>query len=107
MKTRIMYIENKSGGLSGPARIGRVRLSKTGRTLFYGGLELKNLDGAGYKSNHVDLATGHHYWVSGPRKDGEDRLYGGRVPVEIDEDVREEYWTKIRNLPERINDGVQ
>lgn len=107
MKTRIMYIENKSGGLSGPARIGRVRLSKTGRTLFYGGLELKNLDGAGYKSNHVDLATGHHYWVSGPRKDGEDRLYGGRVPVEIDEDVREEYWTKIRNLPERMKDGVQ
>lgn len=102
-----MYIENKSSGLSGSARIGRVRLSKTGRTLYYGGLELRNLDGAGYKSNHVDLATGHHYWVSGPRKDGADRLYGERLPVEIDEDVRTEYWTKIRNAPERIHCSTQ
>ena len=102
-----MYIENKSSGLSGSARIGRVRFSKTGRTLFYGELELKNLDGAGYKSNHVDLATGHHYWVSGPRKDEADRLYGERLPVEIDEDVRTEYWTKIRNAPERIHCSTQ
>ena len=27
-KSRIMYIENKSGGLEGPARIGRVYYSK-------------------------------------------------------------------------------
>ena len=107
MKTRIMYIENKSGGLSGAARIGRVRFSKTGRTLFYGELELRSLDGAGFKSNHVDPATGHRYWVSGPRKDGADRLYGERAPVRIDEDVRVDYWTKVRNLPERVNDSVQ
>jgi heptaprenylglyceryl phosphate synthase len=37
MKFRIMYIEDKSKGLNGPARIGRVRLSKTGETLYYGG----------------------------------------------------------------------
>ena len=33
MKTRIMYIESKGAGLSGPARIGRVTFSKTGATL--------------------------------------------------------------------------
>ena len=33
MKSRIMYIECKSDGLTGPARIGRVTFSKTGRTL--------------------------------------------------------------------------
>lgn len=102
-----MYLENKSGGLSGPARIGRVRFSKTGRTLYYGGLELKNLNGQGYKDNHVDVATGDRYWVSGPRKDGADRLYGEGVPVHIDEDVRVEYWTQIRHLPQRVADCVQ
>lgn len=37
MKSRIMYIENKSDGLVGPARIGRVTFSKTGKTLHYQG----------------------------------------------------------------------
>ena len=36
--------------------------------------------------------------MSGPKKDGSDKLYGG--VVEIDDDAREEYWTAIRNLPE-------
>jgi len=32
--SRIMYIENKSSGLSGPARIGRVTFSKSGKTVY-------------------------------------------------------------------------
>ena len=100
-KTRIMYIENKSAGLSGPARIGRVRLSKAGKSLYYRGLTFKSLRGAGFKSNYYDIATGDEYWISGPRRDGQDRLYGERVPVEIDEDVRAEYWTKIRRRSAR------
>jgi hypothetical protein len=39
-------------------------------------------------------ATGERYWISGPKKDGTDRLYGG--VVEIDEDARVDYWTEIR-----------
>ena len=35
MRSRIMYVESKAEGLSGPARIGRVTFSKTGRTLYY------------------------------------------------------------------------
>lgn len=31
------------------------------------------------------------YWISGPRKDRNDRLYGGSRGVEIDDDVKEEY----------------
>jgi len=31
MKTRIMYIEFKSEGIRGPARIGRVTFSKSGK----------------------------------------------------------------------------
>jgi hypothetical protein len=41
-----------------------------------------------------------NYWISGPKKNGEDGLYGPR-PTPIDQDVREEYWTKIRKLPDK------
>lgn len=104
MKSRIMYIESKAGGLSGPARIGRVTFSKTGKTLYYQGRTFQSLKGRGFKSNFYDVATGEEYWISGPRKDGGDRLYGGRDLVEIDPDVRLEYWRDIRGLPERGTD---
>jgi hypothetical protein len=50
----------------------------------------------------VDTETGEMFWVSGPKKNGEDKLYGG--VVEIDEDAREEYWRRVRGLPERVAD---
>jgi hypothetical protein len=96
MQTRVMYIESKAGGLNGPARIGRVSVSKSGRTLYYRGRAFQSLKGSGFKANYYDVETGEEYWISGPRKDGSDRLYGGSMPVEIDEDVLEEYWTEIR-----------
>ncbi len=34
-RSRIMYIEYKGDGLTGPARIGRVTFSKTGGTVYY------------------------------------------------------------------------
>ena len=91
-----MYIEAKPDGLTGPARIGRVSFSKSGRTLHYGGKEFRSLKGMGFKANYYDVETGEEYWISGPRKDGADRLYGERVPVEVDEDVKDEYWVGIR-----------
>lgn len=106
MQSRIMYIENKSGGLTGPARIGRVSFSKTNRTLYYRGMSFQSLKGAGFKSNYYDIETGEEYWISGPRKDGRDRLYGEPTPVEIDADVRKEYWTEIRAQPSRIGEAV-
>jgi hypothetical protein len=59
------------------------------------------LKGARFKAKYFKVDTGEQYWISGPRKDGSDRLYGERVPVEIDDDVRDEYWTEIRGTPER------
>jgi len=101
MKSQIMYIERKAGGLIGSARIGRVTFSKTGRTIYYHGKSFQSLNGAGFKSNYCDLKSDEDYWISGCHKDGSDRLYGERVPIEIDEDVQEEYWTQIRQLPEK------
>ncbi|GAB3838755.1 1-deoxy-D-xylulose-5-phosphate synthase [Hymenobacter jeollabukensis] len=98
MPTRIMYIESKAAGLTGPARIGRVSFSRTYQSIYYRGQHFQRLGGHGFKSNYFDVATGDDYWISGCRKDGADRLYGERLPVEIDEDVREEYWTTIRGV---------
>ncbi|HMP91015.1 MAG TPA: 1-deoxy-D-xylulose-5-phosphate synthase [Kiritimatiellia bacterium] len=103
MKSRIMYIENKSRGLAGgDARIGRVSFSKTGSTLYYGGRTFRSLKGTGFKSNYIDINTGEEFWISGPKKNGQDRLYGEAVPVHIDEDVAEEYWRDIRNHEESL-----
>jgi hypothetical protein len=96
MKSRIMYIEAKSGGLTGPARIGRVTSSKSGATLYYGGKAFRSLKGSGFKSNYFDVETGEHYWISGPRRDGKDALYATHIRPVIDDDVRDEYWSKVR-----------
>jgi hypothetical protein len=107
MKPRIMYIESKADGLSGPARIGRVTFSKTGRTLYYQGRSFRSLKGTGgLKSNYFEVGIGDEYWISRPRKDGADRLYGEAKPVEIDADVREEYWTEIRRQPHRRDEAI-
>jgi hypothetical protein len=97
MQPRIMYIEDKSGGLSGPGRIGRVHFSKTGKSVYYAGRTFQSLKGRGFKANYFDVETGDEFWISGCKKRGGDQLYGG--VVEIDEDVREEYWTSIRGMP--------
>lgn len=90
-RSRIMYIEHKSDGLEGPAVIGRVYFSKSGKTLYYKGLKFQSLKGAGFKANYFETGSGDHYWISGPRKDRNDRLYGGDLGVQVDEDVREDY----------------
>ncbi len=96
-KTRIMYIEDKSEGLNGSARIGRVTFSKSGRSVHYGGRTFQKV-GSGYKYNHIAEDNGDEFWISGPRKDGKDRLYeSSSLPIEIDVDVAEEYWRDIRN----------
>lgn len=96
-KTRIMYIEAKSVGLNGPARIGRVTFSKSGQSIHYQGHTFQRLGGDGFKANYFDAETHDQFWISGPRKDGRDRLYpSSSMPVEIDPDVHDEYWKNIR-----------
>lgn len=101
---RIMYIECKANGLVGPARIGRVTFSKTGRTLYYRGQRFQSLKGAGFKANYFDVDTGENYWISGPKRSGGDSLYASNTLIPIDEDVREEYWRDIRRQPTRVNE---
>ena len=99
MKSRIMYMERKAESLTGEARIGRVTFSRTGKTLYYMNQKFKRLERCGFKSNYYDVETGEQYWISGCKKDGSDRLYGERLPIVVDDDVREEYWATIRGAP--------
>ena len=41
--------------------------------------------------NYIDMETGESFWVSGVKKNGQDRHWAGSGPVAIDEDAREEY----------------
>ena len=89
-----MYIEKKVGEIVGPARIGLVTYSKTGKTIYYRGRSFASLNGNGFKANFFDKETREEYWISGCMEDGTDALYS--VVIEIDEDVREEYWLSIK-----------
>jgi hypothetical protein len=95
-----MYIERKADVSGGEARIGRVFFSKRGKTLRYGGKSFQSLGGRGFKANYFEVESRDRYWISSCKRDGSDRLYGERVPVEIDDEVRVECWTKIRELPD-------
>jgi len=75
-----------------------VLFSRTGRTLYYRDQRFRSLKGAGFKANFLDVDSRIEYWISAPRSDGQDTLYPDRI--EIDEDVRTEYWRTIRNRPD-------
>jgi hypothetical protein len=92
MRSRIMYIELKTGfNDNGPARIGRVSFSRTFQTIYYRGKIFQRLHGGGVAGNWVDVHTGEEYWISGVKKSRRDRHWARGGPVEIDDDVRDDY----------------
>lgn len=99
MKTRIMYLELKSEYQdNGPARIGRVSFSKTGKTIYYRDKAFQRMTGGGVSGNYFDVETGEEYWISGVKKNRQDRYWAGSGKVEIDEDVKEEYLQIIAEI---------
>ena len=117
-RSRIMYIEQKSGKNAGQARIGRVTFSRKGRTLYYKDLAFVSAKGRGIWGNYdgydkklyltfvnAKLVPGQRltgyvgeFWISGPKKNGADRHYAESAEVTVDEDVAEEYWKEIRGV---------
>ncbi|MEN6384974.1 MAG: 1-deoxy-D-xylulose-5-phosphate synthase [Phycisphaerales bacterium] len=106
MKSRIMYIELKTHGGRhndrGPARIGRVFFNRTGKTITYKDKKFQK-GGTDSCANYHDIITNEGYWISGPKKNGQDRHSCGGGPIAIDEDVRVEYWTVIREQPGKVD----
>lgn len=91
MKSKMMYIENKSNGHSGDAWIGYVEYSKSRQTLYFNNQALKKLKTKGIIGNYFDIETGDEYWISGVKKNGKDRHKNGNGKIMIDKKVVEEY----------------
>jgi hypothetical protein len=96
----LRYIELKSGHSdNGPAWIAYLEQSKTGRTVYFNGRGLMKLKGqrrgAG-GGNYVDMETGESFWVSGVKKDGEDRHWAGSGRVLVEAAAVSEYLQTIK-----------
>jgi hypothetical protein len=90
MSKRLMYVELKSGySDNGPAWIGLVSFSRTMTTIYFNNRAFKKGRGAG--SNFYDIETGDNYWISGVKKNGEDRHWAGNGKILIDKIVVDEY----------------
>ncbi len=86
MKKRLTYIELKTGySGNGPAGIGLVEFSKTGQTLYFDDKALKKLRIPGELSNYYNIETDDQYWVSGVKRDAQDRHKSGSGEIMIDE----------------------
>ena len=87
----IKYIELKTGHPDdGPAWIGRVKASKSGRTIYFNGRALrKGVRGA--PGNYIDMRTSEVFWVSGVKRNAEDRHWAGSGRVLIEAAAVEEY----------------
>jgi hypothetical protein len=95
MKDRIMYVELKSGfSDDGPAWIGKVKFSKSGQTVYFNDKGFKKI--SSISGNFMDIETGEEYWISGVKKNGEDRHWAGTGKIQIDRKVIDEYLMIIK-----------
>jgi hypothetical protein len=90
-KTRLMYIECKSGLIDGvSARIGWVTFSKSGRSVYYRGRSLGRMKGGGISGNYIDADTGEEFWISGVKQKGSNVHPAEQgITVAVDEDASE------------------
>ena len=99
MKAEIRYIELKTGyNDNGPAWIGKVELSKTGKTIYFNDKAFRkyvgvgNVGGAG---NYYDVETQEEYWISCVKKDGSDRHWAGSGKIIICKNIVSDYLEEI------------
>ena len=86
----IRYIELKTGyNDNGPAWIGNMKESKSGKTIYFNDHAFQKYHGA--YSNYIDIETGDEYWISRVKKNGEDRHWAGSGKITIDRKVIDEY----------------
>lgn len=91
MKSEILYVEENTGGNhNGRAVIGKGFFSKSMRTIYFDG-KIFQKGGRGGAGNHYDIDSGKGYWISGVKKNGQDRHKFGTGIIEIDETIVEDY----------------
>lgn len=90
METEIRYIELKTGySDDGPAWIGKVKLSKSGQTIYFNGKAFRK--GQSACGNYYDVETKEAYWISKVKKDGTDRHWAGHGKIFLDKNIVQEY----------------
>jgi len=90
MTSEIKYIELKTGySDNGPAWIGKVKMSKTGNTIYFNDKAFRKYQGI--SGNYCDVETHEEYWISGVKKDGSDRHWAGSGKIIIEKDIVAEY----------------
>jgi len=88
MKSEIKYIELKSGfSDNGPAWIGLVVFSKSGKTLYFNGKAFQRIQ----KGNFYDIETGEEYWISGVKKNMKDRHTCGNGKIMVEKRILNDY----------------
>ena len=105
MKDRLIYVALKSGHSdNGPAWIGIGGASKTGATVYSNGKTFKRLKGSGIGANFFDIETGEEYWISGVKKNNQDRHRAGGGEVAIDRLAVDAYLaeTGFQSLPSNL-----
>ena len=91
MKYEIRYIELKTGySDNGPAWIGKVRLSKSGNTIYFNDKAFRKRRGV--SGNFFDVETYEEYWISGIKKDGSDRHWAGHGKIILGKNIVEDYF---------------
>jgi hypothetical protein len=99
MRRRLMYIEPKSRKpASGAAVVRRVTQVKLGHMIYDADKAFVPQRNRGSGANYTETQTGEPYWIAPCRKDGRDSLEP--LVVQIDAEVREEYWQGVRGMPE-------
>lgn len=88
MKPQIKYIELKTGfSGDGPAWIGEVGFSKSGQTVYFNNQAFKG-NGHGYC---FDIESNETYWITGIKKNGQNRHWAGNGKVMIDKAIVNDY----------------
>lgn len=88
VKSEIKFIELKTGYQDdGPAWIGKVEFSRSGKTIYFNGHAFKGNGHGGC----TDLETNEVYWISGIKRNGQDRHWAGTGKIMIDRTVVDAY----------------
>lgn len=105
MRHRLIYVELKTGQSdNAPAWIGIAGSSKTGATIYSNGKAFRSLKGTGISANFFDIETGDEYWISGIKKNNQDRHWAGGGEIAIDRLAVDAYLaeTGFESLPSNL-----
>ena len=102
--SKIMYIEQMTGDPIEPAIIARVHFSRDGLTLYYDCQGMQRLkgeeDAAG--ANYLGAYFGDKYMIVEATPDGSEMPFEKWGVVEVDKEVRKEYWREVRQMPHAV-----